>query len=103
MQYQQQFIRFLKSNHAYLSYRRNRIQDGMASCNKRNRNPIILWLRFSSPQYISAAFCWDKTPQGIRYWNFLSQQWDIQRQELSNYVKKEISPKIHILCETNTE
>ena len=88
MQYQQQFIRFLKSNHAYLSYRRNRAQNAMLPYTNRSQktsNFIMQWVHLSSPQYISAAFCWDKTPQGGKYWSRMTRQWDIQRNKLSNY------------------
>lgn len=67
------FIRFLKESKCYAAYRKNVIDIRGKSIEDKN----LLFLR------ISTAFEWTKTEQGIGYWLYLQELWNLMFAELN--------------------
>ena len=72
------FIRFLKENGAFLSFRRNveNNYSGRSFINSVCKHKIDVLLDVSPPdEWINYSMIWDETPQGWDFWHKLENKW----------------------------
>ena len=64
------FTRFLKEHNIYSIYMQN-----LQNSRHNSIRPRIFFNNTTIKSFISRAFRWESTPQGIRYWSYINDEW----------------------------